>query len=70
MRQKQTADAKLLAAQTKHKEGIRKEQDKIRATEAAEKQANEERLKTPPSLEDTTTKDTLPDPSQTKEIDP
>jgi hypothetical protein len=40
VRQKQAAEAKLLATQNKQREGIRKEQEQIRATEASEKQAN------------------------------
>jgi hypothetical protein len=70
MRQKHAADAKLLASQTIQKKGIRKEQDKIRVAEATEKHANQERLKTPPSLADTIAKYNLPVPSQTKETDP
>jgi hypothetical protein len=50
MRQKQAAEAKLLAAQNKQREGIRREQEKIRAAEAAEKKANAERLETQPPL--------------------
>jgi len=70
MRQKQAAVAKLLAAKNRQREGIRKEQDKIRAAEEAEKQTNAERLKKPLLPANTTTKDTLPDPSQTPEVDP
>ena len=44
MRQKQAAEAKLLAAQNRQSEGLRKEQEKIRAAEAAKKKGNEERL--------------------------
>jgi hypothetical protein len=70
-RQKQAKDAKLLAAQTRQREGIRKEQDKIRAREAAEKHANKERRNTPPPLKDITAKYTLPtQASQNKETDP
>jgi len=69
MRQKHAADAKLLATHSRHRERIRKEQDKIRAVEAAEKQANEDRLKAPTPA-DVTRKDTLPKPSQNKETDP
>jgi len=47
MRQKQAADAKQLAAENGQRAGVRKEQEKIRAAEAAEKQANADRLKTP-----------------------
>jgi hypothetical protein len=44
MRQIQEAKAKLLAAQNRQGEGLRKEQEKIRAAEATEKKTNEERL--------------------------
>ena len=37
MRQKQAADAKLLAAENRQRAGVLKEQEKIRAAEAAEK---------------------------------
>jgi hypothetical protein len=37
MRQKQAADAKQLATENMKREGLRKEQEKIRAAEAAEK---------------------------------
>ena len=47
MRQKQAAEAKLLATQNKQRDGIRREQEKIRAAEAAEKKANAERLENP-----------------------
>ena len=40
IRKKKAAEAKLPAAHTKQREGICKEQEKIRAAEAAEKQAN------------------------------
>jgi hypothetical protein len=70
MRQKQAAYAKLLATQTRKRERMSKEQDNIRAVEVAEKQASKERLKAPPPLEDTTSKVTPPDPSQTKETNP
>jgi hypothetical protein len=69
MRQKHATDAKLLATQNRQREGIRKEQDKIRAAEAAEKQANAERLKKSLPPGNTSTKDTLPDPSQTPKVD-
>jgi hypothetical protein len=36
MRQKQVADAKLLATENRQRAGVLKEQEKIRATEAAE----------------------------------
>jgi hypothetical protein len=48
MRQKQAAEAKLMAAQNRQREGLRKEQEKLRAAEAAEKKANEERLANQP----------------------
>ena len=67
MRQKQAANSKLLAAQARQGEEIRKEQEKTQASEATRKQAIEGRLKTPPPSVGTTTKDTLPDPSQTNE---
>ena len=63
MRQKQAADAKLLAAHAGQREGICKEQENIRTTEATEKQATANRLKTPPPSAGTIAKDTLPDPS-------
>ena len=50
MKQKQTVNAQLLAAQNIQKEGLRKEQDGIRADEAEEKQTNANRLKPPPPL--------------------
>jgi hypothetical protein len=40
MRQKQAADAKLLATHNRQREGIRKEQENTREAEAAEKQAS------------------------------
>ena len=40
MRQKQAAEAKLLATQNRQREEIRKDQEKIRAEEVAEKQDN------------------------------
>ena len=70
MRQKQAAEAKLLAAQNRQREGIRKEQEKIRAAEAAKKKANEERLENQTPPENTSTKDKLPDPSQIPVVDP
>ena len=70
MRQKQAAEATLLAAQNRQREGIRREQEKIRATEAAEKKANAERLKNPTRPENTSTNDKLPNPSQTPAVDP
>jgi len=69
MRQKQAAKAKLVATHVKQREVIRKEQEKLRAAKAAEKQANANRLKTPPPGS-TTSKDTLPVPSETTEADP
>ena len=47
MRHKQAADAKRLAAENRQRAGALKEQEQIRAAEAAEKQANEDRLKAP-----------------------
>jgi hypothetical protein len=44
MRQKQAEAAKLLAAQNRQREGIRKEQERIRAVEAEEKKANADRI--------------------------
>jgi type IV secretory pathway VirB10-like protein len=44
MRQQQVAEAKLLAAENRQREGLRKEQEKIRAAEAAKKTANQDRL--------------------------
>ena len=70
IRQKQAAEAKLVAAQNRQRGGIRKEQEKIRAAEATEKQANAERLKNPTPPANTTTKDKLPDPSQIPAVDP
>ncbi len=58
-----------MAAQNRQRAWIRREQEKIRAAEAAEKQSNAERLKNPTPLETKTTKDGLPDLSQTP-IDP
>ena len=47
MRQKQATDAKQLAAKNRQRAGVLKEQEKIRAAEAAEKKANEHRLRSP-----------------------
>ena len=47
MRQKHATDAKLLAAQKRQRAGALKEQERIRAAEAAEKQANTDRLRSP-----------------------
>ena len=70
MRHKQASDAKSLAAQTIHRAGVFKEQAKTRAAEVVEKQANAERLKTPPPSVDTTGTRTHPDPNQTPTVDP
>ena len=70
MRQKQAAEAKLLAAQNRQREGIRKEQANMRAAKAAENMPTHNALKTKPTLANTTTKDKLPDPSQTPAVDP
>jgi hypothetical protein len=70
MRQQQAAEAKLLAAQNRQREGLRKEQEKTRAAEAAEKQTNQDRLAKQNNPENTTKKDTLPDPTQIPETDP
>jgi len=70
MRQKHATDAKLLATQNRQKEGLRKEQDMIRAVEAEEKQANAYCLKPPPPPTDTIAKDKLPDPSHIPVADP
>ena len=70
MRQQQAAEAKLLAAQNRQREGIRKEQEKIRAAEAAEKKANQDRLANKKTPENTTSKDKLPDPAQIPDKDP
>jgi hypothetical protein len=70
MRQKQVANANILATQSRQREGIRKEQEKIRAAKAAKKQANAERLNTQPPSLGTTTTGTLPDPTLIKEVDP
>ena len=51
-------------------EGIHKEQEKTRAGEAAEKQANADRLEPPPPLKDPTSKGKLPDSTQLPETDP
>jgi hypothetical protein len=51
MRQKQAAEAKLLTAQQRQRSGVLKEQAKLREAEAAEKAANKERLKTPPTTD-------------------
>ena len=59
-----------MASQNRQRERIRKEQEKIRATKAAENQANEERLENPTPPVNTTTKDKLPDPSQIPAVDP
>ena len=48
MRQKQAAEAKLLAAQNRQREGLRKEHEKIRAAEAAEKKLTRTALQTNP----------------------
>ena len=69
MRQKQAAKAKLLATHARQREGIRKEQEKLRAAKAVEKQANADRMKTPP-LGSTTSKFTRLVPTQTTEADP
>ncbi len=45
MRQKQAAEAKLLAAHNKQRVGVLKEHEKLRAAEAANKKANVDRLK-------------------------
>ena len=70
MRKKLAVDAKLLATQTRQRDGVLKEQEKIRATEAAKKQVNAVRLKPPPPSVDTSAKGTLPDPNYTKKVDP
>ena len=70
LRFKQATDAKELAAKNKQRAGILKEQEKIRAAEATEKKANEDRLKTPPPPRDTTSTRPLPDPLQTATQDP
>ena len=70
MRQQQAAEAKLLAAQNRQREGVRKEQEKIRAAEAAEKKANQDRLANKKTPENTAPKANLPDPTQTKDKDP
>ena len=70
LRQKHVADAKLLAAQNRQREGIRKEQERIIEAEAAEKQANADRLKLPPPLKDPTSEDKLLDSTQLPESDP
>jgi hypothetical protein len=46
LRHQQATEAKLLAAQNIQRAGVLKEQKQIRVAEAAEKAANEERLKT------------------------
>ena len=61
IRQKQAAEAKLLAAQNRQREGLRKEQEKILAAEATEK-GNQGRLANKKTPENTATKDILPDP--------
>jgi hypothetical protein len=65
MRQQQAAEAKRLAAEQRQRSGKLKEQAKLRETEAAEKAANEERLKTPPIADPigdpANAKDKLPD---------
>ena len=70
MRQQQATEAKLLAAQIRQREGIRKEQEKIRAAEAAEKKANQDRLANKTTPENIASKDTLPDPTQIPAKDP
>jgi cytoskeletal protein RodZ len=70
MRQQQAAEAKLLAAQNRQREGIRREQEKIRAAEAAEKKANQDRLANNTTPENTSAKDQLPDPTQNPDKDP
>ena len=47
LRQKQAAEAKLLAAQQRQRSGSLQENVKIREAEAKKKAANAERLKTP-----------------------
>ena len=59
-----------MATQNREREGIRKEQEKIRVAKAAEKQANAKRLKYPTLQANTTTMDKLPDPSQIPAVDP
>ena len=51
LKQKQAAEAKLLAAQQRRRSSQLREQAKIREAEATEKAANAERLKTPPIFE-------------------
>jgi len=51
LRQKQAAEAKLLAAQHRQRSGVLKDHAKIREAQATEKAPNVERLKTPPSAD-------------------
>ena len=64
MRQKQATEAKRLAAEQRQRSGKLKEQAKLCEEEAAEKAANAERLKTPPTVdlggETANTQDKLP----------
>jgi hypothetical protein len=70
MRQQQAAEAELLAAHNRQREGIRREQEKIRAAEAAEKKANQDRLANNKTPKNTSSKDQLLDPTQNPDKDP
>ena len=70
MRQKQAANAKLLEAPNRQRAGALKEHEKIRDAEAADKQANADRLKIPIPPQGTTCKGLLPDPPQTPTLNP
>jgi len=70
MRQKQAANAKLLEAPNRQRAGALKEHEKIRDAEAADKQANADRLKIPIPPQGTKGKGLLPNPPQTATLDP
>ncbi len=64
MRQKQAAEAKQLVAQHPQRARILKEQAKLRAREAAEKQANADDIRTLAPPENTLKEETMTNPNK------
>ena len=70
MRHKQTTDTKHLATENMQRARVRKEQEKIIDVEATEKQADEDRLKTPILPQGKTGIGPLPAPLPPASLDP